>query len=48
MKLEHALAALHDATVVQVLVEMGQQVSAQQVLVEFAATHTPATQMQAT
>ena len=35
MKLEHAITAVHDATVQQVLVEAGQQVSAQQVLITF-------------
>ena len=38
MKLEHAITALRDATVAQVLVEAGQQVSAQQVLVNFQSS----------
>ena len=35
MKLEHAITAVREATVAQVLVEVGQQVSAQQLLVNF-------------
>jgi geranyl-CoA carboxylase alpha subunit len=38
MKLEHAITALRDATVAQVLVEAGQQVSAQQLLVNFQSS----------
>ncbi len=38
MKLEHAITALRDATVAQVLVEVGQQVSAQQLLVNFQSS----------
>lgn len=35
MKLEHAVTALRDATVAQVMVDVGQQVSAQQMLISF-------------
>jgi geranyl-CoA carboxylase alpha subunit len=38
MKLEHAITALRDATVAQVLVDVGQQVSAQQLLVNFQSS----------
>jgi geranyl-CoA carboxylase alpha subunit len=38
MKLEHAITAPRDATVAQLLVEVGQQVSAQQLLVNFQSS----------
>ena len=43
MKLEHAITAAGQATVATVLVEVGQQVSAQQVLVKFETSKTGAT-----